>query len=169
MKSDLERKPTGKECIMKKDVVMTRAEFLVYEGHFNAKEYDKVVSYFAPDCTVVYPDLFLLGPQTPNIARGPDDFIKRYTALHENFREFLDLGIFLSDDKNMIVEFQTEFHCIKEADYWGGHLKVGDFFAVNQFCVYDFNEDGKFSRIRISHHQVLSNDPDFKPLHSYDE
>ena len=37
---------------MKKDVVMTREEFLVYEGHFNAKQYENVVSYFNPDCTV---------------------------------------------------------------------------------------------------------------------
>ena len=154
---------------MGKDVIMTREEFQVYQGHFNAKEYDKVVSYFNPECTVEYPDLFLMGPQTPGVARGPEDFIKRYRALHEKFREFLDLRIFLSDDKNMIVEFQTEFHCIQDSENWGGQLKVGDYFAVNQFCVYDFDENGKFSRIRISHHRVLSNAPDFKPIHSYDE
>jgi len=152
-----------------KDVVMTREEFLVYEGHFNAKEYDKVVSYFNPNCSVEYADKFILAPQNPNVARGPEEFIKRYKALHENFREFLDLGIFLSDDKNMIVEFQTEFHCIKESDAFEGHMKVGDYIAVNQFCVYDFDDNGKFSRIRISHHRVLSNDSNFKPLHSYDE
>ena len=155
---------------MKKDVVMTREEFLVYEGHFNAMRYGDVVSYFNPDCIVEYPDLFTKSPQNaPSISRGPEDFIKRYTALHEYFKEFLDLGIFLSDDKNMIVEFQTEFHCIKEAEYFGVSMKVGDYFAVNQFCVYDFDENGKFSRIRISHHRVLSNDPGFKPLHSFDE
>jgi len=154
---------------MNKDVVMTREEFLVYAGHFNAKEYDKVVSYFNPDCTVEYPDKLMLGPQTPRIAHGPGEFISRYAALHENLREFLDLRIFLSDDKNMIVEFQTEFHCIKETDYFEGHMKVGDYIAVNQFCVYDFDENGKFSRIRISHHRVLSNAPGFIPLHSYDE
>lgn len=154
---------------MKKDVVMTREEFLVYEGHFNAKEYDKVVSYFSPDCTVEYADQFTMTPQTPSIARGAEEFIKRYAALHEYFREFLDLGVFLSDDKNMIVEFQTEFHCIKESENFGAHMKVGDFIAVNQFCVYDFDENGKFSRIRISHHRVLNNNPGFKPTHRYDE
>ena len=155
---------------MKKEVVMTREEFLVYEGHFNAKEYDKVVSYFSPDCTVEYADVFTMGPQDPpNIARGPEDFIKRYTTLHEYFNEFLELGIFLSDDKNMIVEFQTEFHCIKENDHFGVPMKVGEYCAVNQFCVYDFDENGKFSRIRISHHRVLNNNPGFKPLHNHKE
>jgi len=154
---------------MGKDVIMTREEFLVYEGHFNAKEYDKVVSYFNPDCIVEYPDYFKMGPQTPNIAHGPEEFVTRYKVLHESFKEFLDLGIFLSDDKNMIVEFQTEFHCIKEADYFETHMKVGDFIAVNQFCVYDFDENGKFTRIRISHFRVLNNTPGFKPLHSYTE
>lgn len=155
---------------MKKDVIMTREEFLVYEGYFNTKQYDKVVSYFSPDCIVEYPDWFTMGPQNAlGAARGPEEFIKRYTLLHEYYREFLNLGIFLSDEKNMIVEFQTEFHCIKENNRFGVPMKIGDYFAVNQFCVYDFDENGKFSRIRISHHRVLSNSPDFKPLHSYDE
>ena len=154
---------------MKKNVIMTREEFLVYESHFNAKEYDKVVSYFSPNCTVEYADQFMMEPQTPNIARGPEEFIKRYAALHENFREFLDLGMFLSDEKNMIVEFQTEFHCIKECENFGAHMRVGDYIAVNQFCVYDFDENGKFSRIRISHHRVLNNNPGFKPTHSCNE
>ena len=154
---------------MSKKVVMTREEFLVYQGHFNAKEFDKVVSYFNPDCVVEYPDLFQLGPQSPVVARGPAEFIKIYEALNKNFREFLDLRIFLSDDKNMIVEFQTEFHCINDTVNWGAQMKVGDCFAVNHFCVYDFDENGKFSRIRISHHRVLSNAPDFKPLFSCDE
>lgn len=155
---------------MKKDVVMTREEFLVYEGYFNSKQYENVVSYFNPDCVVEYMDLFTRAPQPARRAvHGPAEFIKNYKALHENQREFLDLGIFLSDDKNMVVEFQTEFHALKDCESNGAPMKKGDCFAVNQFCVYDFDENGKFTRIRISHHRVLSNDPGFKPLHSYDE
>ena len=155
---------------MKKDVIMTREEFLVYEGFFNAKDYENVVSYFNPNCTVEYMDLFTRAAQpVPRVVRGPAEFIESYKALHENQREFLDLGIFLSDDKNMIVEFQTEFHAIKDHEANGAFMKVGDCFAVNQFCVYDFDENGKYTRIRISHHRVLSNDPNFKPKHRYDE
>ena len=146
--------------------IMTRKEFLVYEGYFNTKQYENVVSYFNPDCTVEYMDHFKLGPQNPQTLHGPLQFIDKYKALHENFEEYLDLGIFLSDDKNMIVEFQTEFHCINDTEFHGQPMKRGEYFAVNQFCVYDFDENGKFSRIRISHFRVLSNDPNFKPLHS---
>jgi hypothetical protein len=149
--------------------IMTREEFMVYEGYFNSKQYDKVVSYFNPNCTVEYMDHFKLGPQTPQVLHGPAEFIENYKALHQNFKEFLNLGIFLSDEKNMIVEFHTEFHCMNDTLFQGSPMKRGEYFAVNQFCVYDFDEKGKFSRIRISHFRVLSNDPNFKPLHSLDE
>ncbi|MDR3277636.1 MAG: hypothetical protein LBT12_02590 [Oscillospiraceae bacterium] len=150
--------------------IMTREEFLVYENYFNTKQYDKVVSYFSPDCTVEYMDHFTPGGQTPpQTVHGPAEFVENYKTLHENVREFLDLGIFLSDEKNMIVEFQTEFHYLNDSPFQDTDVKRGGYFAVNQFCVYDFDENGKFSRIRISHFRVLSNDPAFKPAHSIDE
>jgi hypothetical protein len=149
---------------------MTREEFQQYQGYFNTKEYENVVSYFNPSCTVEYMDFFTLSPQpAPQIVRGPAEFIENYKALHRNFKEVLTLGIFLSDDKNMIVEFETEFIALHDGEFQGGTVKRGDCFAVNQFCVYDFDENGKFARIRISHFRVLSNEPDFKPLHSLDE
>ncbi len=149
--------------------IMTREEFLVYEGYFNTKQYENVVSYFNPDCTIEYADDFKLGPQLPKILHGPAEFIENYKALHKDMKEFLDLGIFLSDEKNMIVEFHTEFHCINDTEFHGSLMRRGEYIAVNQFCVYDFDEMGKFSRIRISHFRVLSNAADFKPLHSLNE
>jgi hypothetical protein len=147
--------------------IMTREEFMEYENYFNTMQYEKVVSYFNPKCTVEYMDSFTRAAQpTPQTVTGPAEFIENYKTLHENFREFLTLGIFLSDEKNMIVEFQTEFIALRDGDFQGASIKRGECFAVNQFCVYDFDENGKFSRIRISHHRVLSNDPAFKPLHS---
>ena len=152
-----------------KNPIMTREEFLVYEGYFNAKDYAGVTSYFNPNCTVEYMDKFSVEPQNPQVLHGPAEFIENYKALHKDFKEFLDLGIFLADDKNMIVEFHTEFIAMRDAEFMGGACKKGQVFAVNQFCVYDFDENGQFKRIRISHFRVLSNDPNFKPLHSLDE
>ncbi len=153
-----------------KNPIMTREEFLVYEDLFNKKDYAGVTSYFNPDCQVDYMDTFTVGSQNkPKELHGPEEFIASYKKLHENFKEFLDLGIFLADDKNMVVEFHTEFIAMRDAEFLGGPCKKGQVFAVNQFCIYDFDENGKYSRIRISHFRVLSNDPDFKPLHSLDE
>lgn len=152
-----------------KNPIMTREEYLVYKDCFNRKDYDSVTSYFNPNCVVEYMDKFSVEPQTPKTLYGPEEFIASYKALHENFKEFLDLGIFLSDEKNMVVELHTEFIAMRDAEFLGGACKKGQVFAVNQFCIYDFDEEGKYSRIRISHFRVLSNDPDFKPLHSLDE
>ena len=153
-----------------KNPIMTREEFLVYEDLFNKKDYAGVTSYFSPNCTVEYMDKFSVEEQKPPVVlHGPDEFIKNYKALHANFKEFLDLGIFLSDEKNMIVEFHTEFIAMRDAKFMGGPCRKGEVFAANQFCIYDFDENGKYSRIRISHFRVLSNDSDFKPLHSLDE
>ena len=147
--------------------IMTREEFMEYENYFNTMQYDNVVSYFNPNCRVEYMDLFTRAEQpVPQTVVGPAAFIENYKALHENFKEILNLGIFLSDDKNMIVEFQTEFIALHDVDFQGAPMKRGENFVVNQFCVYDFDENGKYSRIRISHHRVLSNDPEYTPPHS---
>ncbi len=147
--------------------IMTREEFLEYEGYFNSMQYDKVVSYFSPTCKICYPDMFTNAEQpTPDTVVGPAEFIEKYKALHENCRECLTLGMFVADDKHMVVEFQTEFFVKRDGTFWGKAMKRGDCFAVNQFCVYDFDENGKFSRIRISHHRVLSTSRGFKPLNS---
>jgi len=146
--------------------IMTREEFMEYENYFNTKQYDKVVSYFNPNCVVAYMDSFTAGEQpAPKTIVGPEQFIENYKALHKDFEEILTLGIFLSDEKNMIVEFQTEFIALHDVEFHGVPLKRGYCLAVNQFCVYDFDENGKFSRIRISHHRVLSNEPGFVPLY----
>ena len=153
-----------------KNPIMTREEFLVYMDCFNRRDYDGITSYFSPDCVVEYMDRFTVGQQTaPKTLHGPAEFIASYQALHANFREFLDLGLFLSDEKNMVVEFHTEFIAKEDASFLGGACKKGQVFAVRQFCIYDFDENGKYARIRISHFRVLSNDPEFKPLHSLDE
>ena len=150
--------------------IMTREEFMQYQSYFNTMQYDQVVSYFNPSCTVEYMDNFSWGEQpVPEMARGPEEFIKRYVALHANFKEVLILGMFLSDDKNMIVEFQTEFFAKHDGHFHGVPVKKGECMAVNQFCVYDFDENGKFARIRISHHRVVSNNPGFKPIHSLED
>lgn len=150
--------------------IMTREEFIVYENYFNTKQYENVVSYFNPKCVVKYMDLFTRAEQpVPQTVVGPEAFIEKYSALHQNVLEFLTLGIFLSDEKNMVVEFQTEFIALRDGFFWGAPMTRGECFAVNQFCVYDFDDNGKFSQIRISHNRVLSNEPGFKPIHTLED
>lgn len=138
---------------------MDREGFLEYTDHFNNHRFDQVVSYFAPDCTLEYPDNFM-GPQisgTSNTLHGPQEFIANYQALAANIREVLNLGAFFPGEQQFSVEFVTEFHVLRTPPQGspGGQWKEGDVIVMNQMVLYDLDENGKFKRIRIFHHRYL--------------
>ena len=139
---------------------MNREQFLEYVDHFNNRRFDKVVSYFCPDVTLAYPDNFM-GSQIPgvtgNTLHGPKEFIANYEAITANVREVLNVGAFLSSDRQFCVELITEFHVFRTppADAPGAQWKKGDTVIMNQIVLYDLDEDGKFKRIRIFHHRYL--------------
>ena len=61
--------------------IMTREEFIEYENYFNTMQYDKVVSYFSPNCTVEYMDSFTQADQPPpQTITGPEQFVENYSA-----------------------------------------------------------------------------------------
>ncbi|MBN2041979.1 MAG: hypothetical protein JW864_18230 [Spirochaetes bacterium] len=139
---------------------MNREQFLEYVDHFNNHRFDKVVSYFCPDVTLEYPDNFM-GPQIPgktgNTLYGPLEFVANYEAIAINVREVLNLGAFLSDENQFVVELVTEFHVLHTpaADAPGSQWKKGDIIIMNQIVHYDLDKEGKFKRIRIFHHRYL--------------
>ncbi|NLO27060.1 MAG: nuclear transport factor 2 family protein [Actinobacteria bacterium] len=138
---------------------MNREQFLEYTDHFNNHRFDRVVSYFAPDCTLKYPDNFM-GPDIPGTGRtlhGPQEFIANYESLAANIREVLNLGAFFSDGDQFCVEFVTEFHVERTPPEGspGSQWKAGDVIVMNQMVLYDLDEEGKFKNIRIFHHRYL--------------
>ncbi len=138
---------------------MNRKQFLEYANYFNTKRFDKVVSYFTPDCTVEYPDNFA-GPQIPGrtgkTIHGPKEFIANYEALTANIREVLNVGVFISRGRHFYVELITEFHVFQTPpDASARGWKKGDVTILNQVVLYDLDEKGKFQRIRIFHGRHL--------------
>ena len=138
---------------------MNREQFSEYCDHFNHHRFDKVVSYFAPDCILDYPDNFM-GPQIAgggNSLHGPQEFIANYQALASNIREVLNVGAFFPGDRTFSVEFVTEFHVERTPPEGGpgAQWKEGDVIVMNQMVLYDVDEDGKFKHIRIFHHRYL--------------
>lgn len=135
---------------------MTREEFLKYMDHFNNKRWDKVTSYFCPDVTLEYPDSFG-NPGTPGrTLHGPQEFIANYQAITANVKEILNLGAFMSQGNQFLVELITEFHVFRDPPEGERALgKKGDVIVMNQNVIYDTDEKGKFKRIRIFHHRYL--------------
>ncbi len=140
---------------------MNRKQFLEYVDHFNHRRFDKVAGYFCPDVTLAYPDNFM-GPQIPgrtgNTLHGPKEFIANYEALTANVKEVLNVGAFLSMERQFVVELVTEFQVLRTppADAPGAQWKEGDVIIMNQMVLYDLDENGKFKRIRIFHHRYLT-------------
>ncbi len=141
---------------------MTRDEFIVYINHFNNREYNALTKYFSEDIIVEYFDNFLVEKQTPKTLHGKEEFVANYMGLHKKFREYLELGFFLTDGKNLLVELYTEFHALEDASFTAGAMKKGEAFCVTNWVCYDFAPDGSFQHIRIAHFRV--HDPKNKRL-----
>jgi hypothetical protein len=142
--------------LKEKEKKMTREAFLEYVKCFNTKNYDKIRDYFTDDVKVEYFSDFKKDALTVKTLVGKDAFVANYEALASNFEETLNLGIFLSDEKNAVAEMYTKFIARKDTPaHRAGPMKEGEVFYINQFCVYDMDEAGKFKHIRISHFKVL--------------
>jgi len=135
---------------------MNREQFLEYVDHFNNHRFDKVTSYFRPDVTLEYPDSFGDPKSTSRTLHGPEEFIANYQAIAENVREVLNLGAFMSEGNQFLVELITEFHVFRDAPEGTRALgEKGDVIVMNQCVLYDMDDQGKFQRIRIFHHRYL--------------
>jgi hypothetical protein len=135
---------------------LNREQFQEYIDHFNNRRYDAVVSYFHPDVTVEYYDN---GTYTGTPARtlyGRDGFVESYKALHEHTREVLELGVFMTDGKNLLAELYTEFHTFQDSPptYNRPPKKKGDIVLSTNWVLYDLDENDKFKRIRIAHFRL---------------
>jgi hypothetical protein len=130
---------------------MNREQYQEYVDHFNAKRYDKVTGYFAPDITVEYYDNADPNGPPARTLHGAKEFQESYHALHAHTREVLELGDFWSDGKLLFAELWTEFHTFKDAppDYRLARKK-GDVVIMTNWVMYNL-EGGKMKRIRIAH------------------
>jgi hypothetical protein len=135
---------------------MNREQFLEYVDHFNNHRFDKVTSYFRSDVTLEYPDSFGDPKSASRTLHGPEEFIANYQAIAENVREVLNLGAFMSEGNQFLVELITEFHIFRDAPEGTRSLgKKGEVIVMNQCVLYDTDDEGKFQRIRIFHHRYL--------------
>ena len=138
---------------------MTRQEFLEYVDHFNNKRYDAVTSYFMPDCTVEYfSNMSNPRGSEPKTLHGPAEFIKSYSNLHDHVKELMELGFFIQQGNQLVVELYTEFHCFNDFVMNSGPIKKGDVVIMTNWVVYDFEGD-KFKRIRIAHFRMHDKKP----------
>lgn len=130
---------------------MTREEFQTYLNYFNTQDYDKLTTYFAEDLEVQYNDNYDITGQYELTLHGIDGFLGFYKQMHQDVLELLELGFCLYDGKNLVVELYTEFLAKNDTVLVVDPLKRGDVVCCTNWACYDFDEQGKFKKIRISH------------------
>lgn len=143
---------------------MTREEFLVYMGHLNNLEHEEMNDYITDDITLEFYDTPTMEKQPHRVLRGRKDYIDHFIENHVNCKEILELGVFLSDDKNLLAEIYVEFHAVQETTLNTVKMSRGQSYCATHFLLYDIAPDGRFSRVRIAHHKAHDTPPKHHPV-----
>lgn len=125
---------------------MTRSEFEAYLTCFNARDYEKVHSYFTDDFVLKFAGYTI---------SGKEDFKRFYQFFHSYVNEKIFLRQFAGDDENVIIDVAVRIEgkkaltpeVLKENGY--ERLVVvdrGDVVEIPQFIHYRI-ENGKFREI----------------------
>lgn len=130
---------------------MTRAEFEEYINYFNTLNYDKLTEYFADDLEVQFNDTYDITGQYELTLHGKEGFLAFYQEMHKTITELMEVGFCLYDGTNLVVELYTEFQAKEDTTLVVDKLKKGDIVVTTNWACYDFDENGKFKKIRIAH------------------
>ena len=120
--------------------VRTRADLQAYLDHFNNKQYDQQVAYYAPDVVYKVGDLTLTSPKA--IA----DF---YRDFHLYVKEHVRIVDFIKDGDTVAVTMPSQFEAFKDYDKHGLKYKAGESKYIVSFIFYKL-QNGKIKQIRVA-------------------
>ena len=120
--------------------VRTRADIQAYLDHFNNKQYDQQVAYYAPDVVYKVGDLTLTSPKA--IA----DF---YRDFHMYVKEHVRIVDFVKNGDIVAVTMPSQFEAFKDYDKHGLKYKAGENKYIVSFIFYKL-QDGKIKQIRVA-------------------
>jgi hypothetical protein len=120
--------------------IESRADLQKYLTHFNNKEYDQQIAYYAPD--VVYK----VGSLTLTSPRQIADF---YADFHQYVKEHVELVEIAIDGDTIAVALHAIFEPFRDYVRNGLTFKVGTTTDIVSFVFYKL-QDGKIRRIRMT-------------------
>ncbi|HVY82066.1 MAG TPA: nuclear transport factor 2 family protein [Steroidobacteraceae bacterium] len=120
--------------------IESRADLLKYLGHFNNKEYEQQIAYYAPD--VVYK----VGSLTLTSPRQIADF---YADFHQCVKEHVELIDVAIDGDTAAVALHAIFEPFHDYVRNGLTFKVGTTTDIISFVFYRL-QNGKIRRIRMT-------------------
>ena len=120
--------------------IQSRADLLKYLAHFNNKEYEQQIAYYAPD--VVYK----VGTLTLTSPRQIAEF---YTDFHQYVKEHVELIDIAIDGDTIAVALHALFEPFKDYVRNGLTFKVGTTTDIMSFVFYRL-QNGRIRRIRMT-------------------
>ena len=120
--------------------VRSRADLEDYIAAFNRKDYDRQISYYAPDVRYVARDAVL---DTPEKIK---DF---YADFHTYCREKVWLHDFVMEGDTIAVSLPSLFEPFRDYTKHGFEFRVGQDVKIVSFAFYTL-KDGKIWRIRTA-------------------
>jgi len=128
---------------------MTEDEYRNYVRVFNARDYDALHAYFTDDVELQVNKITL---------KGRAGFDRFYNHFHQVVREEIEIAGFLSGKNSFCADLLFRFTGLqsytrewlkeKSGYAWRTELAVGEEYYMQNFIMYDLNDDGKIYRIR---------------------
>src|SRR5262245_13450360 len=120
--------------------IQSRADLQKYLTHFNNKEYEQQIAYYAPDV------IYKVGSLTLTSPRQIADF---YADFHQYVKEHVELVEIAIDGDTIAVALHAIFEPFKDYVRNGLTFKVGTTTDIMSFVFYKL-QDGKIRRIRMT-------------------
>lgn len=120
--------------------IQSRADLLKYLAHFNNKEYEQQIAYYAPDVVYKVGTLTLTSPQ---------QIAEFYTDFHQYVKEHVELIDIAIDGDTIAVALHALFEPFKDYVRNGLTFKVGTTTDIMSFVFYRL-QNGRIRRIRMT-------------------
>ncbi len=120
--------------------VRSRADLQAYLDHFNNKEYERQIAYYAPDV------IYKVGTLTLTSPRQIAEF---YSDFHLYCKEHVAIAQFALQDDVCAVAMPSRFEPFRDYRRHGLNFEAGKPIEFVSFIFYTL-EDGKIRRIRTA-------------------
>jgi SnoaL-like domain len=118
----------------------SRADLEKYLAHFNDKEYERQIAYYAPDVVYKVGSLTLTSPR---------QIAEFYADFHQHVKEHVDLVDIAIDGDTIAVALHAVFEPFRDYVRNGLTFKVGTTTDIVSFVFYKLH-DGRIRRIRMT-------------------
>ncbi|HLH68734.1 MAG TPA: nuclear transport factor 2 family protein [Candidatus Dormibacteraeota bacterium] len=134
---------------------MDEAMFRHYIALFNARDYERLITFYTEDVELELP---------ASSPRGREGIRRYYSDLHRFVRERLRIDFLLVGRDRIATELYTEFRCLHDLPTFSFKpLVAGEVFRCTNFVHYDLVGD-RFRRIRVARYKVHEADPRARPV-----